>query len=213
MKNRRFWPDYCCFLSLVISVTMIILWICGVWELKVVNLNTFVGVIVSLLAIIVTLAIAWQIYNAVELKNKVEDLKQLEDRIIEQEKSIEEQKKSLEQSNLEKTRDLYIIMTEVRREKEKYDIAFNCSLAALGADILLEKPQYFDDILDVMDSISKALDSMNKALGITKKKTTKYDLIIEKNNELRLLSNYHYIKRRYEPIYDEFISKVEKNEN
>ena len=89
MKNIRFWAYTSAFLSLVISLAIVGYWICSVNELKVVNLNTFVGVTVALLGLILTLAIAWQIYNAVDMKNKVEELKQLEDRIKKQEKSFE----------------------------------------------------------------------------------------------------------------------------
>lgn len=195
MKNRRFWPDYCGFLSLAISVAMIILWICGVWDLKVVNLNTFVGVTVALLGLIVTLAIAWQIYNALDMKNKVEELKQLEGK-------LEEQKKSFEKFKLETTRDIYgAVWVNIQNDNP---LAFFFVLSALEAEIQLEEPSQQDDILDSLELVNKNIEDNMEI------ETKELEEIIKQDKDLRSHSNYRFIKRRYEPIFDEFISKVKK---
>ena len=139
MKNLRFWAYTSAFLSIVISLAMIGFWISGVWELKVVNLNTFVGVTVSLLAIIVTLAIAWQIYNAVDMKNKVEELKQLEGQ-------LEEQKKSFDQFKLETTRDLYGVVWAIIPNDQNDPFAFLCFLLDLEVELKLLDANQHDDI-------------------------------------------------------------------
>ena len=64
----------CAYLSLAISVTLLVLWCCDVGGFTVVSLDSFVGVIVALLAIIVTLAIGWQIYNSIELNERIKKL-------------------------------------------------------------------------------------------------------------------------------------------
>ena len=50
------------------------LWLCESLELTVVSLDTFVGVIVALLAIVVTVAIGYQIINAIDLREKISQL-------------------------------------------------------------------------------------------------------------------------------------------
>ncbi len=187
MKNLRFWAYTSAFLSIVISLAMIGFWISGVWELKVVNLNTFVGVTVSLLAIIVTLAIAWQIYNAVDMKNKVEELKQLEGQ-------LEEQKKSFDQFKLETTRDLYGVVWAIIPNDKNDPFAFLCLLSALEAEIQLEEPNQHDDILDSMESL---IETINESIEI---ETKELDEIKEQDKKLRSHSNYKFIKRRYEPL-------------
>lgn len=80
----------CAYLSLAISITMLALWCCNVGGFEVVSLDSFVGVIVTLLvtllAIIVAVAIGYQIYNGIEVKNKIEELNILKEKINKQEK-------------------------------------------------------------------------------------------------------------------------------
>ena len=73
MKRNRI-ASICAYASLAISVVMMLLWGCNVGGFTVVSLDSFVGVIVALLAIVVTFAIAWQIYNVMEIRNKVDQL-------------------------------------------------------------------------------------------------------------------------------------------
>lgn len=199
MKSIRFWAYFSAFLSLAISLALILLWCSNTGGLKVVNLNTFVGVTVALLGMIVTLAIAWQIYNALEMRSKIEELKQLEDRIIKQEKS-------LEQFKLETTRDLYEVLMAITRDHEAHPIAFYFALSALLAEIQLDELDEYEDILDSLELINEEIEENEE---IERKDL---DDVIEKDKKLRSYSNYRHIKRRYELIYNEFISKVKMNE-
>lgn len=200
MKNLRFFAYISSFLSLVISLAMIGLWISDVWELKVVNLNTFIGVTVSLLAIIVTLAIAWQIYNAVEMKNKVEELKQLEDRIKKQEKSFEK-------FSLETTSDMSSLAYGLMMERKDMPKAFYFMFSILEADLQLDDSN-IDLCLDTMESMAEAMPI--KVIKKIKEKDIKD--IKELDNKIRSLSNYKFIRRRYEPLYDKIISTLEKKD-
>lgn len=200
MNKTRFWTNCCSFLSLAISLAMIGFWIFGVWELKVVDFNTFVGVIVSLLAIIVTLAIAWQIYNAVEMKSKIEELKQLEDKFKEQEKCLEQQNFS-SGSHINR---LSGISAYNAGEQEH---AFRFMLSAFINELQLTKPRDIDYFLMMMEQI------VNKIPAQAKYVANRYDSIIEMNEQIKSLDNYGFVKVRYEPIYDKFISKVKRDEN
>lgn len=187
----------CAYLSLAISVVLMVLWSCNVGGFETVNLDTFVGVIVALLAIIVTLAVAWQIYNAVEMKNKVEELKQLEDRLKEQEKSLEQLKIS---SSARINR--LAGMTALQATEMIYGFKF--MLASLIKEMQLEKPSNADYLLNMLEQ------SVSGITPGTKHKSSDYERIVKLNEEIRLLDNYNLIKGRYEHIYNEFISKVEK---
>ena len=87
MKNTR--------LSLILSVISIVgvfslwaLWITGVFKLSVVSLDSFVGIIVALLAIIVTVVIGWQIINTIEIREKISELEQTHRIIIENDRLL-----------------------------------------------------------------------------------------------------------------------------
>ena len=58
-------------LAIILSLSTILIWFVSVNELTCPNLDSFIGTIVTLLAIIVTFVIGWQIYNAVEIKEKI----------------------------------------------------------------------------------------------------------------------------------------------
>lgn len=82
-------------LSIILSTLSLIgvlsvwgLWLCESLEFSVVSLDSFVGVIVALLAIIVTVAIGYQIINAIEVKDEIKQLKQRQDIILENEKHL-----------------------------------------------------------------------------------------------------------------------------
>jgi len=123
----------CAYLSLAISVTLLVLWCCDVGGFNVVSLDSFVGVIVALLAIIVTLAIGWQIYNSIELNERIKKLNTLEERLISQDKTLKQQ------NNKSNHLISYIYGIEAKREKE-YLEAFRYYMASLRCSMLLDKP-------------------------------------------------------------------------
>lgn len=198
MKNIRFWAYFSAFLSLVISLAIVGYWICSVHELKVVNLNTFVGVTVALLGMIVTLAIAWQIYNAVDMKSKIEELKQLENKIKEQEESFKK-------FNLEATRDMSSLAWGLMMEHKDLLKAFCFYFASLEASIQLDDSD-FDFNMDVLEKMIKEMEDIKDI------DTKDVDDIKEIDKRIRTFSNYKHIKRRYEPLFNELISKLEKKE-
>lgn len=196
MENSKS-AKICAYLSLAISVVLMVLWICNVGGPKVVSLDTFVGVIVALLAIIVTLAVAWQIYNAVEMKNKVEELKRLEDRLKEQEKSLD-QFRIISSANMNRLAGLSALQGGL------ITYGFKFMLAALIYEMQSEKPTYVDYFLGMLENSAEIITPN------TKFKAEEYELVVSCDKEIRSLDNYNLIKGRYEPIYKEFMSKVEK---
>ena len=77
-------------ISLIGVLSVWVLWMCESIEFSVVSLDSFVGVIVALLAIIVTVAIGYQIVNAIEVKDEIKQLKQWQNIILENERKFAE---------------------------------------------------------------------------------------------------------------------------
>ena len=183
----------CAYSSLAISITMIVLWCCNVGGFKVVNLDSFVGIIVGLLAIVVTLAVGWQIYNSIEIKSKIEELTNLKEKLKTQE---EENKKQTNQIRLI----IYDDMAENEINRENYIHAFYYLMCSLEYSMSLEKPINIEDTLEKMEkSISRIQqDSICKI----------YKNIIEVNNRIATSLCYNIIQHRYEKIYNGFILKI-----
>jgi len=198
-KSKKFsFAHICAYLSLVISVTMIALWCCNAGGFKVVSLDSFVGVIVALLAIVVTLVVGWQIYNALELKAKIEELNNLKEKLNIQEKKI------AEQSNYANHL-VFAALADVELYNKQYLKTFSYSMISLEETLLLDSPKNVEAILERLEiSIS------NMQQGILYNDMKNFH---ERDNNIRNTQQYYMIKNRYEKIYNDFISKVKDDKN
>lgn len=189
----------CAYVSLAFSAVLMVLWICNVGGPKVLSIDTFVGVIVALLAIIVTLAIAWQIFNVVEMRNRIRELNKLEDRLKKQEKSFD-QFNIISSANMNRLAGLSALQAGL------ITYSFKFMLAALKYEMLSEKPTHVDYFLGMLEDSAKIITPN------TKFDAEEYELVVSYDKEIRSLDNYNLIKGRYESIYKDFMSKVEKEE-
>lgn len=140
-------------LSIILSIISIVgvLSICGLWlfgamKLSVVSLDTFIGVIVALLAVIFTIIIGWQIINTIEIRNWMNQLEQRQNVLVENERRLAEndQLHTLEVYNLhaaicQADADSYV-------EKKQYVEAFTFYHVALCYSILSGTPNQLNRI-------------------------------------------------------------------
>lgn len=140
-------------LSIILSIISIVgvLSICGLWlfgaiKLSVVSLDTFIGVIVALLAIIFTIIIGWQIINTIEIRNWMSQIEQKQNVLVENERKLAEndQLHTLEAYNLhaaicQADADSYV-------EKKQYVEAFTFYHVALCYAILSGTPNQLNRI-------------------------------------------------------------------
>lgn len=62
-------------IALIGVISVWLLWLCDSIELSIIGLDTFIGVIVALLALIFTITIGYQIINTIEFRREIMDLK------------------------------------------------------------------------------------------------------------------------------------------
>ena len=74
LETKANWAIGLSVVTLILVAIMFVLWCCNAGGFSAVSLDTFVGVIVALLAIIVTIAIGWQIWAAMDLKSNIAKL-------------------------------------------------------------------------------------------------------------------------------------------
>lgn len=199
MKNKdskRFsFAHICAYLSLAISVTMIVLWCCNAGGFKVVSLDSFVGVIVALLAIAVTLVLGWQIYNALELKTKIEELNIVKEDLNRQEKESKEENKRMNHL-------ITVSLANIEINNKNYGLVFLYSIASLESAMSLDTPINIESVLARMElSVSQLKQGF-----ILRSDDMKNIYFYDKN--IRTKKLYDMIKTQYENIYNDFISKV-----
>lgn len=122
------------------------LWVFGTMKLSIVSLDTFIGVIVALLAIIFTVIIGWQIINTIEIRNWMTQIEQKQNTLVENERKLAEndQLHTLEAYNLhaaicQADADSYV-------EKRQYVEAFTFYHVALCYAILSGTPNQLNRI-------------------------------------------------------------------
>ncbi len=122
------------------------LWVFGSMELSVVSLDTFVGVIVALLAIVFTVIVGLQILNAIEMREKMSQLEKRQIDILENERQLAENNRlhMMEAYNLQAgisagNADVYCI-------KGQYIEAFAFYHAALHHAILANQKNQFNRV-------------------------------------------------------------------
>ena len=74
--------------SILIALTIGGLWLFGTMHISVVSLDTFIGVIVALLAIIYTMIIGFQIVNTIDMREKMSQLEKRQMEILENERQL-----------------------------------------------------------------------------------------------------------------------------
>jgi len=190
----------CAYISLAISVTLVVLWCCNVGGFTVVSLDSFVGVIVALLAIVVTLAVGWQIYNSIELNERIKSLNTLEERLIKQDKTLKQQ------NNKSNHLITFIYGVEAKREKD-YLEAFRYYMASLRCTVLLDKPINADHLLNDLETVTSNIEESTICVIERLNEIKEYDKAIRKSY------SYDIIKYRYERIYNDFCSKVKEGNN
>lgn len=144
-KENKKWSlaHICAYVSFAISVTILVLWCCNAGGFTVVSLDSFVGIIVALLAIVVTIVLGWQIYNAIELKRKIEELDELKDKLSVQEKEIKQQSR--------RSRHLIAVsLADIAITRNDYMLAFNYLMTSLCYSLALEQPLNVGKILNRM---------------------------------------------------------------
>jgi len=77
-------------ISLVGVIVIALLWVVGSLKLVVVSLDSFVGVVVALLGLLVTIILGWQIVNAIELREKMAELEHRQTSMLEIETQMAE---------------------------------------------------------------------------------------------------------------------------
>ena len=109
-------------ISLVGVLTMMGFWLMGSFKPSVISLDTFVGVIVALLAIVFTVIVGLQIVNAIEIREKMAELEKQQQKHIEIERLL--------------------ASNDQLRNKQIYNL--QAGLCGQSADLYIAKNQYIE---------------------------------------------------------------------
>lgn len=192
LVNWSFWLSLIAF---VISVITIMVLIVSNYQLSTVNLDSFIGVTVALLALLVTVVLGWQIYNAVNINEKIRGIDDLETK-------LELQSHELEQKYNMVCHIQAYTSAQLSIDREDYIDAYRWLQNSLLYSFLLDAPINLEKIIGEMKI---CVDHINN--------NSRIDMIlweeIESSHESIINSPlFTSIRHYYIPIYNKFRSNV-----
>ena len=183
-----FWALGLSILAIVLCLIIIALWFFKTEDFSVVDSNTFIAVIVALLAILVTLVLGWQIYNAIDINRKINDFMSMKTRIM----VIDDDLTHLYNKT---THIQYFTLGDIAAGKGKYRDAFCYYIGSLAASLKMSQPMNVETILEELESTLK---------NIVKEDVLETELNRElqyNDKDIRKSRTYSCIKHRYEKLF------------
>ena len=196
-------------LSIILSIIAIvgvvsvwILWGCNVIELSVISLDSFVGIIVSLLGILVTFAIGWQIINAIEIKAKLKEIEAIK-------YNVEEQREQLNQFAAGTKHETMFILGQDYYRKGDFANAFRCVLISLQHCLLLKEANNISLVLHLLENLAGNMQ-MKGTISISDNQE-----ILNTDKIIRSSSKFVFIQDRYEELFRTYLKnrRVIDNKN
>lgn len=180
-------------ISLILWCLVVGLWVCNVFQFAIIDSNTFVGVIVALLGVIVTFVVAWQILNVIDVKTQVSDIADLKKELKQQRDDIDEDFYSMMYLHS-------IAFGDMAMQMNNVSDAFSNYLWAVYYSLKLR-----NEYIDILQFVSR-LESVANYLADVKENTK--EQIKNADSKIRELPRYKYIKKEYEKAYQIYLSKI-----
>ena len=180
-------------ISLILWCMMVGLWVCNVFHFAIIDNNTFTGITVALLGIIVTFVVAWQILNVIDVKTQISDIADLKKELKQQRDDIDEDFYSMMYLHSIPFGDMALQMNNVSD-------AFSNYLWAVYYSLKLR-----NEYIDILQFVSR-LESVANCLTDVNENTN--EQIKNADFKIRELPRYKYIKSEYEKAYQIFLNKT-----
>ncbi|MCM1140980.1 MAG: hypothetical protein NC453_20625 [Muribaculum sp.] len=182
-------------ISLIGIISVWCLWIFCSLNLSVITLDTFIGVIVSLLALIFTVIIGYQIINALDFKSRIVNITQRQDRIDANYQNYMQLVYNLQSGICRSTADLY-------DAKGNYLEAFSFYHSAFYYARLAGQPNQHLSISQLKTILMKINTTSVNYCQIEKEIKTYADLI-------RMTFSYrNFFAEEYENVISEFWNRM-----
>ena len=160
-----------------------------------ITLDTFVGVMVSIMGILITFVVGWQIINTLEIKTKLTEIDNVKF-------DLDEQKEKLRETTFKSQHHVSYTWALDAYDRGEDAESFRYAVTSLLNSMQLKKPINIEALLTIMEKSTKEI------LQGFKIKRIFYNLVIENDKKIRELKDYVYVQERYEPCFELYIKKV-----
>lgn len=180
-------------ISLILWFIVVMLWLFNVYEFSVIDSNTFIGVIVALLALIVTFVVGWQIFNIIDVKAQVSEIADLKKELKHQREDIDEDFYSM--MNLHS-----IAFGDISFHNNNISDAFSNYLWAVYYSLKL-KNEYIDESI-IVSKLASVASSLTEVPQNAREQINNAD------SKIRELPKYKYIRNEYEKAFQIYLNKI-----
>lgn len=202
MNNKLIrWAFWLSLIAIVMSSAMIALWLLKAKTVAIIQLDTFIGVIVALMALLVTIVLGWQIYNAVEIKEKIFSIKSLQDEQRELKNELEQARKNIHNANIHNAFYHSTMMGLGAYDGKDYVTAFRFVINALKLSLQADEP------IDMRATVLNLLECAKAIKNGEKLSKFRYDEIMETDKAIRKSQWYSLCREDYDEAYSIFLSK------
>lgn len=195
------WAFWLSLIAIVMSGALIALWLFKAKTIAIIQLDTFIGVIVALMALLVTIVLGWQIYNAVEIKEKLISIKSLQEEQLQLKNEIDQARKSITNANIINTFYHSTMMGLSAGITHDHISAFGFFINALAISLQAEEPI---EIKATMTNLTIAANAIQQVAKISK---VRYDEISKSDKAIRESKWFKLCHEDYETAYNIFLSK------
>lgn len=179
-------------LALAIASVLAVLLACRNVTLSFISLDTFVGVMVAMIGILVTFAVGWQIINALEIKGKLAEIEKLKADINDQREQMHELAESTKHDSM-------LVRAQAFYRDGDFINATICSMDSLLHCLPLKVPSNIHLVLHTTEAFMMGI---NKPATIEEKNE-----ILRLDEAIRSADNYIFISENYDLIWKEFIKE------
>ena len=207
------WSFWLSLLAFVIALVALCVFICKVEPFSVVTIDTYIGVIAGFIGIAVTLLVGYQIYNALDLRQRIDAVETLKT-------SLENQQQQLELLKNEQAEGIEIIQARLFLNTPEMLLEaflhFHSAIRySLSVDHRREGYKWLlDELKTYMLSISNGafIDCLTQADVQNKIRELK-GFYQEYDQDIRNHTNYLYIRDGYEELMSKFEKRLDNIAN
>ena len=143
----------------------------------------------------ITIVLGWQIFNSIELKQKIQELDKIK-------KQFQEQQDTVNQLSIQTYHRMNATWGDISNDRKNYVNAFSYYLVALKYSLSLNEPLNITSLKMRLEFTSKNIKKgMNQDQDL-------YQSVINNDQEIRNSSNYQYIENWYEPMINKSIDNI-----
>ena len=204
--KKSTWALLISIVALLLCLLVLTLWVFEVMPHSVITPDSFIGASVSLLAVIVTIAIGWQIFNIVEVKSIIKEYAQKQDEVDKLQNQLQNEIYKIEidaEYDLHHSMHLHAITLALhcQMQKKYIEACYHC-LEALAEGVQMRELTNVDNIFEMLRVNMKAVATPIKLSELDKRELKEMEHII------RTSKHYHLFADRFENAIVEFYKKV-----